>query len=300
MQEIDAQRRLAILRGEAPPHVPEQDDEKALEPERQDRISKSEQYGSTRRKRKRYGEDDTEFELRLAMEKAHSTDKAIEVSTKPSSSAPIFDHHGHIDLFGDERSRAHADKNPEAERERQKQKQEYEDQYTMRFSNAAGKNATSKPWYSQADAAQEETAPLKDVWGNHDPRRKQRDTDRIASSDPLHMMKKGASRVRELKKERKRFQEEREEELRQMRRDERRRHKHKRREGRDERPRSLSPRLDTMRRRSRDRSNGRHMEEDNREQQQHEHREYRHRRREHAREYDSTRHGGRSLREAKE
>ncbi|EEU42244.1 uncharacterized protein NECHADRAFT_26610, partial [Fusarium vanettenii 77-13-4] len=216
MQETDAQRRLAILRGEAPPPIEDTEPSTADEPPARETTHS----GSMRRKRKRPGEDDTDFEMRVAKERDNMAVVSIESERKPTSSAPIVDHAGHIDLFGDEKLRAHAEKNEEAEKEAKKKKQSYEDQYTMRFSNASGKDGSLQPWYSQSDAAAPD-ASSKDVWGNQDPKRKERDTKRIVSNDPLAMMKQGASKVRELKQERKRFQEERDEELKQMRRDDR-------------------------------------------------------------------------------
>ncbi|KAF5606249.1 hypothetical protein FPCIR_99 [Fusarium pseudocircinatum] len=242
MQEIDAQRRLAILRGEVPPPIEDDEPPKDEEPPVRDRDVS--QRTSTRRKRKLPGEDDTDFEMRIARESENAVLVRIEPEKKSTSSAPLVDHNGHIDLLGDEKSRAHAEKNEEAEKEAKKKKQSYEDQYTMRFSNATGKDGVLKPWYSQSDAAAPD-ASSKDVWGNQDPNRKERDAKRIVSNDPLAMMKKGASKVREIKQERKRFQEEREEELKQMRRDER--HREKRRRRHHERDRSRE------RHRSRDR-----------------------------------------------
>ncbi|KAI8672131.1 Cir-N domain-containing protein [Fusarium sp. Ph1] len=216
MQETDAQRRLAILRGEAPPLIEDAEPSTADEPPARENTHS----GSMRRKRKRPGEDDTDFEMRVARERDNMAVVSVESERKPTSSAPIVDHAGHIDLFGDEKLRAHAEKNEEAEKEAKKKKQSYEDQYTMRFSNAAGKDGALQPWYSQSDAAAPD-ASSKDVWGNQDPKRKERDIKRIVSNDPLAMMKQGASKVRELKQERKRFQEERDEELKQMRREDR-------------------------------------------------------------------------------
>jgi hypothetical protein len=252
MQEVDAQRRLAILRGEAPPPLELEERDEPVESQRSRRQDGHDRDGPIRRKRKRQGEDDTDFELRIAKERTDTGSKSLELAQRTTSSAPITDRRGHIDLFGDKKTRAHAEKNEEAERESQKKKREYEDQYTMRFSNAVGKHGTSSPWYSQADGEKQESH-MKDTWGNDDPRRKERDTNRIVASDPLAMMKQGAARVRELKQERKRFQEEREEDLRQMRRDERRREKHRRREEDRHRRRSYSPKSDGKRRHSRDR-----------------------------------------------
>ena len=223
MQEVDAARRLAILRGEEPP--PLEDDEASETkqlgaPEADDAVSRAVAGASgVRRKRKRPGEDDTDFEMRLANERNETRYGELEHTKKPTSSAPITDHRGHIDLFGDERARAHAEKNDDSEREKKKKKQEQEDQYTMRFSNAAGKDGTGNPWYSQSELSH--TTSSKDVWGNDDPTRKERDAKRAISNDPLAMMKMGASKVREIKAERKKAQAEQHEELRKLRREQR-------------------------------------------------------------------------------
>ncbi|POR31744.1 Uncharacterized protein TPAR_08057 [Tolypocladium paradoxum] len=200
MQEVDAQRRLAILRGEAPPPLEDTRDDEPARIEERAGSSRHDHHSGARRKRKRQGEDDTDFELRLAKERHEAPPRALEVAGKSTSSAPIVDRAGHIDLFGDERSRAHAEKNEEAEREAKKKQREYEDQYKIRLSNAAGRDGVSRPWYSQSDLAAVE-APSKNVWGKEDPGRKERDTQRMVANDPLAMMKKGAARVRELKQE---------------------------------------------------------------------------------------------------
>ncbi|KFH42365.1 hypothetical protein ACRE_069010 [Hapsidospora chrysogenum ATCC 11550] len=256
MQEVDAQRRMAILRGEAPP--PPTPDEPAASEEVRGSPGTRDTYpggSGMRKRRKRAGEDDTEFEMRLASERLEpttTTSLGVE-ARRPTSSAPLTDKAGHIDLFGDERARAQTEKNEEAEKEKKKKQRELEDQYTMRFSNAAGKGGMDKAWYSKPDALDVAERPMKDVWGNEDPRRKERDVQRLVASDPLAMMKKGASKVRELKEERRRIQEERDEELRQLRREQRHRHhrKEKRRHGR--RGDDGSPPVDSGRRRHRSR-----------------------------------------------
>lgn len=261
MQELDAQRRLAILRGEEPPPLEETTDAKEEAVESRNSVPVGYPGGSQRaRKRKRYGEDDTDFELRLAKERdslnVARTDNAVSATRKPTSSAPIVDHAGHIDLFGDDKTRAHAEKNEEAEKEAKKKKQEYEDQYTMRFANATGRHGTNNPWYSHSSsdlAAVAAEPPSKDVWGNEDPRRREREAQRTVANDPLAMMKKGASKVRELKQERKKFQEERDEELRQLRREERHEEKRRRRHKHESRLAERSPSRHSSRRRRRSR-----------------------------------------------
>lgn len=249
MQEVDAARRLAILRGETPPPLPEAEPE--IDPSdkrftRRDRDSS----GFQSKKRKRTGEDDTDFEMRLARERAEVGAKATsELAIKARGGAPkdIVDKAGHIDLVGEPpEPPPSAGKNPEYEREAAKKKRELEDQFQMRFSNAAGRDgfAAGAPWYAKADGRRTTAdatttavtkecviaeigmeAPSKDVWGNDDPKRKVRSVQRLSTDDPLAMMKTGAKRAREVEKERKREVEERERELKELRREERRREK---------------------------------------------------------------------------
>ncbi|KAK1727685.1 hypothetical protein CaCOL14_001544 [Colletotrichum acutatum] len=229
MQEVDAERRLAILRGEEPPPLLPTEETPDDEPRR--RVRDAGSYGRERKKRKRAGEDDTDFELRVARERSGVVQTANETLRKATSSAPIVDAAGHIDLFGEERKQGRHLKNEEAEKEAAKKKKEIEDQYTMRLSNAAGKDGMVGPWYaasgSRAELAELEPAG-KDAFGNEDPGRKKRDEQRIVANDPLAMMKMGASRVREVKKERQRFEAERQRELEQLRKEERRKERHER------------------------------------------------------------------------
>lgn len=228
MQEIDAERRIQILRGDVPAPLPEGEDKL----DEDDRGRRSHGGAYERKKRKRTGEDDTDFEMRVAHDRASSSNLNKQITLRKPGDAPLVDHAGHIDLFPHDRSRK-AEKNPEAEKEAAKKKKEYEDQYTMRFSNAAGfKQGLESPWYSKGSttvAAVEEDTPTKDVWGNEDPRRKERDVARILSNDPLAAMRQGAAQVRQVERERKRWQEEKDKELRELREEERRRKRHRRR-----------------------------------------------------------------------
>ncbi|KAI1204524.1 uncharacterized protein F4807DRAFT_446716 [Annulohypoxylon truncatum] len=236
-QEVDAERRLAILRGEVPPPLPPPEpsaDDEAPSRKR----NRDEEPRRERRKRKRVGEDDTDFELRLARERVDTAPTTSSALVK-SSDAPLMDHRGHIDLFPDERSRMPLEKNAEAEKEAAKKKREYEDQYTMRFSNAAGKDGLVGPWYAKGGDMKDIMdgnleAPSKDVWGNEDPRRKEREAARVISSDPLAMMKRGAAKVREVEKERRQLNDERERELKQLRKEERRKERRRKREGKED------------------------------------------------------------------
>lgn len=230
MQEEDSKRRLAILRGEVPPPIAESDIATCDSefPRGADARPHKE-----RKTRKLPGEDVTDFELRVAKDQI-SKDTSLQVA-KSSSSAPLIGHDGHIDLLGDEKARRHSEKNEEAERETAKRKREYEDQFTMRLSNAAGRNAVKDPWYTATgELSTKSDPPAKDVWGNEDPRRRERDARRMVSNDPLAMMKTGAAKVREVNKARRAAQKEREEELRKLKKEELRRERHERREERRE------------------------------------------------------------------
>ncbi|KAH9907703.1 hypothetical protein F4778DRAFT_718821 [Xylariomycetidae sp. FL2044] len=251
-QDQDAERRLAILRGEVPPPLPapRTDNEEAEQPPR----AADRTFREPSRKRKRAGENDTDFEMRVAREcgmGSRTVDDKSERDSKrlASSDAPIIDHRGHIDLFPeerkDERSAQRNAKNEDAEREKARKQREYEDQYTMRFSNAAGRDGTlgtgrSGPWYAKSGSGDLDTAedslvrmPQKDVWGNEDPRRGEREERRIVSSDPLAVMKRGAAKVREVERERKTANAERDRDIRQLKKEERRKEKRRKRRDRE-------------------------------------------------------------------
>ncbi|CAJ2511454.1 Uu.00g070790.m01.CDS01 [Anthostomella pinea] len=256
-QEVDAERRLALLRGEVPPPLPAAANEAKSDTEnrQRDRDGSARDWdrGRERRKRKRTGEDDTDFELRLARERAvagaapSENDRNALAKKESSRNAPLIDHAGHFSLFPEEQapplSHKHAQKNEEAEKDNEKKRREYEDQYRMRFSNAAGRDSSSSltgpAWYEKGgdiqalvDGNAAALVPAKDVWGNEDPRRKEREAKRVVSKDPLAMMKRGAAKVREVEKERKVLNAERERELKLLRKEEKRREKRRRRDGR--------------------------------------------------------------------
>ncbi|KGQ09641.1 hypothetical protein BBAD15_g5025 [Beauveria bassiana D1-5] len=249
MQEVDAARRLAILRGEVPPPIEQDEEAAAPDQEAAGGSRPSHSLGTGRRPRKRHGEDDTDFELRIAKERELTVSRAATEAKRTTSSAPIVDRRGHIDLFGtDNKRHAHTEKNEDAEREASRKRREYEDQYTMRFANAGGQPGLDAPWYSADGRKEQQTmAVMKNVWGRDDPQRKERDEKRIVASDPLAMMKQGAAKVRELKQERKKFQDERERELRQLKREDERKGRHGGREHRSRRHRSRSPMSDERR-----------------------------------------------------
>ncbi|KAI3319134.1 hypothetical protein HD806DRAFT_510066 [Xylariaceae sp. AK1471] len=247
-QELDAERRLAILRGEVPPPLlsPPSNSETSTHRKRE-----RDDGGSgfrERKKRKRFGEDDTDFEMRVARERTAAAADPAAASTRLSSSvsktsnAPLVDSRGHIALFpegegeGKEKGKGkQGQKNEDAEREAAKKRQELEDQYTMRFANAAGRDGVgvtgSGPWYvsNRGDSTGVQAQiPGKDVWGNEDLKRKTRDAARVVAGDPLAMMKRGAAKVRDVEQERRALNEEKARELRQLRKEEKRHEKRRR------------------------------------------------------------------------
>lgn len=245
MQEEDAERRIQILRGEkpsTPPPPPETEQKDHTE-------DRSHGDGRVRKRRRIAGEDDTDRDIRFAREDGLEVESAKRKSdltiSKKTNDAPVVDARGHINLFPAPpsqkeeaalRRRRSAEKNADAEAETAKKKKEYEDQFTMRFSNAAGfKQSLEKPWYSSSNrevAAVPEDTPGKDVWGNEDPRRREREKMRADANDPLAMMKKGVKQLRDVEKERKNWEEERARDLRELKKSEkesRRHHKRHRR-----------------------------------------------------------------------
>ena len=209
MQEVDADRRLQLLRGERLDPLP-------LEEQHDTSHKRKREDGSAHRKKRRLaGEDDTDRDMRLAREAA-----AVPIANAGKAKghdAPLVDHRGHISLFPEEHRPA--EKNPEAESETAKKKREFEDQYTMRFSNAAGfKKTLDDPWYSattSSDAALR-NVPGRDVWGNEDPSRKDREQKRLDSSDPLAAIKMGVKKLRQADRHRVEWMEERERDLKEV------------------------------------------------------------------------------------
>ncbi|KAL9040443.1 MAG: hypothetical protein Q9180_001902 [Flavoplaca navasiana] len=203
MQEVDAERRIQLLRGIQSNTTTEEPPATDQAPHHEDVSRRRE-----RKRRKLAGEDDTDRDLRFAKEDQATAvpRKDLQLISKKSSDAPLMDRRGHIDLFPMDGSRHHAPKNAEVEAEKAKKKKEYEDQYTMRFSNAAGfkQSIGDKPWYQSCVEITEDSheIPSKDVWGNEDPRRKEREKMRVAADDPMASMQKGVSQLRQVERER--------------------------------------------------------------------------------------------------
>ncbi|KAI9374286.1 hypothetical protein BJX61DRAFT_532488 [Aspergillus egyptiacus] len=215
MQEVDAERRIRILRGERP----------STPPPSQPAISRHEskdhaRYAGDRRKRRRLvGEDDTDRDIRFAREDAEFASakrEELALARKSKNDAPIYDSNGHINLFPEEDVQKRTEKNSEAEKEAAAKQRSYEDQYTMRLSNAAGyrQDIGKKPWYSSSQGnVSPDVMPSKDVWGNEDPMRKEREKARMDLNDPLVAMKKGIHQLKSVEEERKKWNQERSQEL---------------------------------------------------------------------------------------
>ncbi|OCK83765.1 hypothetical protein K432DRAFT_321677 [Lepidopterella palustris CBS 459.81] len=233
MQELDAERRIAFLRGVTPPPLPLAD---TREGEKGSKKA-DKRPGHDRKCRRLAGENDTDRDIRLAktvVAPREDEDEVVLKQRKPTSDAPLTDHAGHINLFPvDERDKRKNEKNAEAEAEKRKKERELEDQYTMRFSNAAGRGGLEKPWYTvskgvaptEADATKADEGKLlefssvlsKDVWGNEDPRRREREKMRITTSDPFAFMQKAQYQLKKAERDRKNWAEEREREVRELR-----------------------------------------------------------------------------------
>ncbi|KAK3703067.1 hypothetical protein LTR37_014678 [Vermiconidia calcicola] len=239
MQEADAEHRIAILRGEEPRPLSPPKGEEARKRRRDD-------DGLPRKRRRLRGEDDTDRDIRYAREDAEAGAKARQTLRKGGDdheSAPLIDHAGHLQLVPgpDEKSIRKTEKNAEVEAERAKKRKREEDQVTMRFSNAAGfKQGLEKPWYAAGQKVDEGSKAVvladvqeTDVWGNEDPRRKQREQNRVSSNDPFAAMQNAQRQLKQSERDREKWQTERMAETEELKRAEalKRRHqkKHRRR-----------------------------------------------------------------------
>lgn len=231
MQEVDAERRIKILRGQRPDTPPPP-------PSEQRQTSGSRRvHGDEpirhKKRRRLAGEDDTDRDIRFARENAalvaDRRDERLAASDNGKGRdehVSIVDGAGHINLFSENMTRNQkVEKHPEAEAEAAKKKREHEDQYTMRFSNAAGfkESIRRDPWYSSSagERPAQDLMPNKDVWGNEDSMRQEREKARIDANDPLGAMRAGIRGLKQVERERKRWREEKARELEALRRAER-------------------------------------------------------------------------------
>lgn len=119
MQEVDAERRIQILRGERPSTPPPPPASPPSAAQHEKRSRKDEEPRRYNHKRRRLaGEDDTDRDIRLAREDSKLADGTrAELSRSKTSDAPLEDGAGHINLFPSEAGRAPVEKNTEAETE---------------------------------------------------------------------------------------------------------------------------------------------------------------------------------------
>jgi hypothetical protein len=220
MQEADAARRLAILRGEEPPPLPEE--ELTTADPAAGALVKRDRFPGEKRKRKRAGEDDTDFEMRLARERAAE----VAEPRRRGSDAPL-ELAGLLDP-AEQKGLVRPPPGREEEAAEKRRKAE-------RAANPVLKDALGikeDPWFVKRSGPEEVGEERgRDAWGNEDPGRRARDVVRLDKNDPLSMMKRGAAKVREVTQERKKEMEERDRELKMLRREERRREKRRRPDG---------------------------------------------------------------------
>lgn len=252
MQQQDADRRMALLRGEQPPALPAQpaDDEEDDAHGRGKRLGGDDESAPRGRKRRRLkGEDDTDREMRFAREDAEDRERARRVLRDDErrgpagggrgDDAPLQDREGHIQLVPvpEDRSKRKADEKEETQR---RKKDDNEEQQGMRFTDAAGyRKGTSKPWYASSESRTQASSRSanelmlaelqgKDVWGNEDPRRKEREQNRITSSDPFAMMQQAQKQLKRSETDREKWQKDRDRELQKLKHEGERRQRHER------------------------------------------------------------------------
>lgn len=228
MQKEDAARRLAILRGEQPLPDPQFQDctSSAQSHKRPPEDTHTSSFGHrSKRPRRRHGENDTDFELRLAYKQQKEAESFSAQKYQHENGVSLTDERGHIKLF--EVSEVDHSQSINEESIRKKRLCHERGDPTLRFAHAAGrdKSVVSKenPWYqtggSDVDALR--GAKGTDVFGKPDQNRASRDVARLNMADPLASMRQGAKKVREIKKQRQTERKERERELKMMRKEER-------------------------------------------------------------------------------
>lgn len=169
-------------------------------------------------KRRLAGEDDTDRDIRIARETAQltsSTGSTLKRQRLDNDDSAIVDAKGNISLIPVPQ--------PEQQQAEAKKPLSEEDPFTVYLSHAAGKGKDSgkTPWYNSvpksnvlSTGANDETD--KDRWGDVSERRRQREAARMASDDPLAMMKSGVKQLREAERRRREWMEQRERDLREV------------------------------------------------------------------------------------
>lgn len=168
MQDADAARRLAILRGETPPPLPEAEQPADPSDKKHTRRDRDGTSGGAR-KRKRAGEDDTEFEMRVARERAEEGARVAGELAEASGSkrqkqkereeVNIVDSRGHIDLIGPPpKDAGGGDDRKETTDERTERKgRENGEKYARMHRNG---DFSGQPWYEEAQRRR----PIVNAW----------------------------------------------------------------------------------------------------------------------------------------
>ena len=213
MQEEDEATRIAILRGERPPPL-------ASPPDEIGEASPREHDGGTERPRKRRrirGEDDTDREMRFAREDADSGRKAQEIllSNEKNRDAPLLDHDGHLQLFA---SAENTSRGPKKSRAKPSDRDQDRRRGVLLTDAAGYRNRMRDPWYVDtggkeeggADVPPVAHAPLsavepRDVWGNEDPRRREREQNRVSKSDPFALMQSAQRQLKQSERDKRQW-----------------------------------------------------------------------------------------------
>ncbi|KAG8623323.1 hypothetical protein KVT40_008299 [Elsinoe batatas] len=222
MQEEDAARRTAILRGEVPPPITSAPP--PVSPS--DPVSHTSTHATdpwTREERKlrrrHKDEDESSHAIRLARldaERAQEARERLAPDSAPASSnkadLSLTDERGHITLFS-----APADEDQTGAKRKRKPEEREEG---VRLADAAGYNAPSKPWYTSTTShtLSKSTPPLvedsgRDAFGRPDPKRKERDAVRAAGNDPMAMMVRAQTSLKQAERDKEAYELKRREEL---------------------------------------------------------------------------------------
>ncbi|KAL1907993.1 hypothetical protein Sste5344_006227 [Sporothrix stenoceras] len=211
----ESSQRERLLRGEA---TGEGDDsveqskwaaaERAADKQAEDTVAPVAKSRPSRRLRKRHGEDDTDFEMRMA--RAQVDEESTYVANRQRETAPaetdrpLIDRNGNFDLFG---------RLEESVIARQTRPVDHAPPSSMRIADAAGGANALSAWYAGEKGptpASKPTFSSIPESASNEPRRPP-----IAApagsmaADPLAAMRQGAAAVRALKQERQRETEER-------------------------------------------------------------------------------------------
>lgn len=234
LRDYEAEKRLALLRGERAPSFPP--DPSALKEQPRKRERRDDGKDDRRKRRKLVGEDDTERDIRVAWEEEEAKQRRgeraqqndVEKARQREEAVPLTDYKGHIQLFAPPSTkRICADKNEEAEREKKEAKEkDGADGEGMRFRDAAGygRKSGAQPWYangmgytgteevpaSTGDGVEE---VRKNAFGRDDPGRGRRDMARVSAADPMTAMAKAQTHLKSAERRRKDALREREAEL---------------------------------------------------------------------------------------